>query len=132
MDSEKYERGKEIRIEVLGKEYVERKTGETDPHAQVWQDFGTELVWGSIWARPGLSRKMRSMLNICMLAMIGQLSELKLYVRAALDLGVTRDEIVEILLQVTVYGGAPKGNQAFAAAVEVFKAIDAGADPAAE
>lgn len=125
MEKSKYEIGKDIRVEVFGQEYVDSKTRTNiNPHAKVWQDFATELVWGSIWARPGLPRQTRSMLNICMLVLIGALPELKLHVRGALTNGVTRDEIVEVLLQAAVYGGAPKGNQAFQAVEELFEEID--------
>jgi len=131
MTTDRYEIGKPVRVEVLGQDYVTAKLRpDMDPHAKVWQEFATELVWGSIWARPGLSRQTRAILNIAMLVVIGTVPELKLYIRAALASGVTRDEITEVLLQAAVYGGAPKGNQAFHAMEETFNEIDAAASAA--
>ena len=64
------------------------------------------------------------MINLTMLAALNRGSELRLHLRAALNNGVTRDEIKEILMQIGAYCGIPACLEAFKIATEVFKEID--------
>jgi len=84
----------------------------------------TEHAWAAVWARPGLDKKIRSMLTIAMLASLGKHEELALHIRATRNTGVTKDEVKEVLLQVAVYAGAPAGNSAFAIAKRVYKEME--------
>jgi 4-carboxymuconolactone decarboxylase len=120
MDTERYELGVRLRREIVGAEYVDQQMRLADASLRPWQDYVNEFVWGGIWGRPGLSRKTRSLLNLAMLAVLNTPQELKLHIRGALVNAVTREEIVEVLLQAAMYGGAPKGVQAFSAMREVF------------
>jgi 4-carboxymuconolactone decarboxylase len=120
MDAERYELGLRLRREIVGKAHVDQQMRLADAYARPWQDYVNEFVWGGIWGRPGLSRKTRSVLNLAMLAVLNMPHELKLHIRGALVNGVTREEIVEVFLQAAMYGGAPKGVQAFSAMREVF------------
>ena len=107
MASEMYERGLPIRRQVLGSDYVDRSIAEADDFNRPLQEMITEHAWGTIWTRPGLSRKTRSMLNVGMLTALNRPHELRLHVRGALNNGVTEDELREIVLQIAVYCGAP-------------------------
>ncbi len=107
MPSELYERGLPIRREVLGSEYVDRSIAEADDFNRPLQEQITEHAWGTIWTRPGLPRRIRSLLNVGMLTALNRPHELRLHVRGALNNGVTRDELREVMLQVAVYCGAP-------------------------
>jgi 4-carboxymuconolactone decarboxylase len=120
MDAERYEHGVQLRREIFGDEYVDQQTRLADAYSRPWQDYVNEFVWGGIWGRPGLSKKTRSLLNLAMLAVLNMPHELKLHIRGALVNGVTREEIVEVFLQAAMYGGAPKGVQAFSMMREVF------------
>jgi len=112
--SESFERGLPIRKQVLGEAYVDASLRNATAFNEDFQTFVTETAWGSVWSRPGLPRKTRSMLTIAMLAVLGQHEELKLHVRAAVrNTGVTQDELKEVLLQVAVYAGVPAANSAF-------------------
>ena len=126
MNRKTYEEGLAIRREVLGAEYVDKAiaAAETDPFARALQEFVTEWAWGSIWTRPGLPRKTRSLLNLAMLAAMNRTHEIKLHVKGALNNGVTREEIAEVFLQAGVYAGAPAAVDAFRIAREVFAEID--------
>ena len=64
MPNEMYERGLQIRREVLGSEYVDRAIGSADDFNKEFQEILTEYCWGAVWGRPGLSRKQRSLNNI--------------------------------------------------------------------
>lgn len=119
-DQSLYDRGLTVRKDVLGAQYVDKALAAADDLTRPWQEYVTKHCWGAIWARPGLSRKTRSMLNLAMLAATGHAEELKLHLRGALTNGVTREEIGEIFLQVGAYAGAPSALTAFRAAKEVF------------
>jgi 4-carboxymuconolactone decarboxylase len=124
MSKEVYEKGLAIRREVLSAEYVDNAIKNADAFNQPLQELVTEYCWGAVWGRPGLPKKMRSMLNLAMLTALNKPHELKLHVRGALRNGVTREEISEILLHAAVYAGVPAAVDAFRTAREVFDEID--------
>lgn len=117
-----FKKGLEVRQDVLGAKYVDTTLAESDDFLGAFQRLLTAWAWGYIWSRPGLDRKIRSMLNLAMLTALGRPKELGIYVKGALNSGVSVDEIKEVLLQATVYCGTPAGRQAFLAAHEAIKA----------
>jgi 4-carboxymuconolactone decarboxylase len=122
--SDLFKQGLEVRRSVLGAEYVDGSIARADDFNAAFQQMTTEVAWGMIWTRPGLPRKTRSMINLTMLAALNRGSEFRLHLRAALNNGVTRDEIKEILLQIGAYCGIPACLEAFRIATEVFKEVD--------
>ena len=124
MDQATYDKGKEIRAQVLGDAYVQKATTNVDSFNGPLQDLVTEYCWGAVWGRDGLPLKTRSMLNLAMLATLNRPQELATHVRGALTNGVTRDEIGEIFLQVAVYAGVPAAVECFRIARTVLDDID--------
>jgi 4-carboxymuconolactone decarboxylase len=122
--SEPYDRGIAARREVLGDEHVDRAIEHTTEFTADFQDFITRYAWGAVWARPGLDRRTRSCITLAMLVALGREEELAMHVRAALRIGLTRDEIKEVLLQTAVYCGVPAANGAFAVAQTVLDELD--------
>ncbi len=122
MDKKTYDRGLEIRTEVLGKEYVANAMRNVDDFNKPMQELVTEYCWGAVWGREELPRKTRSMLNLAMIGILNRPHELKAHIAGALRNGVTKDEIREIFMQMTIYAGVPAGVDAFRAAREVFAA----------
>jgi 4-carboxymuconolactone decarboxylase len=122
MDERKrHEAGTKMRRKVLGDVHVDRaKAHETD-FTKDFQDLLTRYAWGEIWARPGLNQKTRSVLTIAMLVALNRNDELRLHLRAALNNGVTRDEIREVLLHSAIYCGIPAANSAFHIASEILR-----------
>ena len=120
--SKLFEQGLKVRREVLGSDYVDGSLAEADDFMMAIQNITTEIGWGYVWARPGLDRKTRSMINLALLTALSKPVELKLHVRGALANGVSVDEIKEILLHTSVYCGIPAALEAFKAAHEVLKA----------
>ena len=118
--------GEEVRRAVLGDEHVDRAVEKTDDVTAEFQDFITRYAWGGIWTRPGLERRERSIVTLSVLAALHHDGELGLHVRAARRNGLTREEIVEVLLQVGVYAGVPAANRAFAVAERVLGELDEG------
>ncbi len=125
MSSEKYERGLALRKQVLGADYVEKSFANADDFSRPMQELSTEYCWGHVWAREGLSRRDRSLLNLGMISALNRPHELKLHVKAALTNGLTRAEICEIFLQVGIYCGIPAGIDSVRIAREAFKEVDA-------
>jgi 4-carboxymuconolactone decarboxylase len=121
-----YARGLAIRKEVLGDEYVEKSlaAAREDEFTAPLQELVTEYCWGAVWSREGLDRRTRSMLNLAMMTALDRQRELKLHLRGALNNGVSREEIREVLLQATVYCGIPAGLETFRTAREAFEELD--------
>jgi 4-carboxymuconolactone decarboxylase len=116
-----YERGMAVRREVLGDEHVDRARAATTPFTADFQDFITRYAWGSVWAREGLDRRTRSCLTLALLAALGREGELEMHTRAALRVGLSPEEIREVLLHTAVYAGVPAANSAFAVAQRVLE-----------
>jgi 4-carboxymuconolactone decarboxylase len=125
MNPDLFDKGLATRRDVLGSDYVDQALQNADPFSLPLQEFVTQYAWGDIWNRPGLARRDRSLLVLGMLTALNRPHELKLHLRGALNNGVTRDEIREVLLQSAVYCGAPAAMDSFRVAREVFAALDA-------
>lgn len=118
MDS-RYEAGMKVRKEVLGEEHVAKAQAETTDLDADFQRFITEMAWGSVWTRPDLNRRTRSLVTIAILAALGR-EELALHLRASRNIGVKPREIAEVLLHVAIYAGIPAANAAFAMAKKLL------------
>ena len=123
MTAELYEKGLAVRRAVLGKEYVDKAIADVDDFTQPLQELVTEYCWGSIWTRPGLSRKTRSLINLAMLTALNRPHEVKLHLRGALNNGCSKEEIMEVLLQTAIYCGVPAAVDSFRIAKEVFQEL---------
>ncbi|MFZ0485793.1 MAG: carboxymuconolactone decarboxylase family protein [Arenicellales bacterium] len=124
MTDDLFERGLKIRKQVLGAEHVEKSLANADEFTQPMQDLVTRYCWGEVWNRPGLDKQQRSMINLAMISALNRPHELRLHVRGALNNGLSRETIREILLQVAIYCGVPAAIDSFRTAREVFDEID--------
>jgi 4-carboxymuconolactone decarboxylase len=124
MNKELFDKGLEIRKSVLGKEFVENSIKNADEFAMPMQELATEYCWGYVWGRPGLDKRTRSFLNLGMIAALNRPHELKIHVKGALRNGLTRQEIMEVFLQVAIYCGVPAGVDSFRIAKEAFAEYD--------
>lgn len=115
-----YERGLKVRKEVLGDAYVDNAINSADDFTRPLQEYVTAHAWAASWARPGLEKKTRSMLNLAMLTALNRPHEFKVHVKGALNNGVSKDEIREILIHAAVYCGAPAALDSARVAKEVF------------
>ncbi len=131
-DQELYDRGMRIRREVLGDSYVDHAVANVDEFNRDFQQFLNEYCWGALWGREGLSRKQRSLNNLCLLYALNRQVEFETHVRGALHNGCSVVEIRETLLQVAVYAGIPAGVEAFRLARKVLleEGLDFSAPPA--
>jgi 4-carboxymuconolactone decarboxylase len=112
--------GLKVRKAVLGPAYVAKALQGADDFSQPFQTLLTEVCWGRVWGRPGLSRRQRSLNTLCMLAALNRSQEFETHVRGALRNGCTRKELRETFLQIAIYCGMPAGVEAFRVARRVF------------
>ena len=120
MDQKTYDVGMKMRRQVAGNEYVDKAMANVDDFNREFTELLNTYCWNDIWNRPGLPRKTRSVLNLGMLCALGKEHELKLHLRGALNNGLTKEEIKEVLMQTAIYCGVPAAVVAFRCAKEVF------------
>jgi len=119
-ETNRFEDGLEVRREVLGADHVDRSLERASAFARPMQELVTEYCWGAVWARPGLDRRTRSLLNLAMLTALDRPHELRIHLRGALTNGVSAAEIQEVLLQAAIYCGVPAAMDAFRVAEEIL------------
>ena len=126
MGPDAYFAGMAVRREVLGDAHVDRAIAGTTEFTAEFQDLITRYAWGTIWTRPGLDRRSRSLITLTAMVARGHHEELAMHLRAARRNGLTNDEIKEVLLQTAIYCGVPDANTAFRIASQVLADYDAG------
>ncbi len=110
--------------EVTAKLWGERAGGGGLPAQQLAPDFFklvTEFCFGMFWSRPQLDLRSRSLCTVAQLAALGKTQELKGHLIGARNLGITRDELIEVLMQTACYAGVPAAVNALNAAADVLK-----------
>jgi 4-carboxymuconolactone decarboxylase len=125
-DEERRAAGMRTRREVLGDAHVDRAVAATTPFTADFQDYITRTAWGDLWQRPGLSRRDRSLLTLAITAALRHWDEFALHVRAAVNNGVTDEEIAEALQHCAVYAWVPAANHAFAVARPIVEELRGG------
>ena len=128
MSDERYDRGMKTRRSVLGDSHVDRAEANTTAFDADFQRYITESVWGSIWNRPDLGRRERSLITVALLAALGYEHELAVHVRATRNTGASMAEVREVLLHVAAYAGVPAAHRAFAIVKAVYEEPDAKAE----
>ncbi len=114
--------GRRIMNELMGDGYVEGKDKKRNSFTSVLNDYSEEVCFGRVWARTGIDHKLRSILNVAMLAALGRPNQLRNHLDGALNNGWTVDELQEVLLHSAVYCGLPAAGDAFKVAEEVLRA----------
>ena len=123
MTSELFEKGLQVRREVLGAEHVDASLSQADDFSRPLQELVTEYCWGNVWSRPGLDRKTRSLINVAMLTALNRPHEVKLHLRGALNNGCSKNDIMEVLLQPAIYCGVPAAMDSLRVAKEFFQEV---------
>lgn len=121
---ERFSKGQATRRKVLGDAHVDRSQQNQTDFDEPFQKFITEGAWGSVWSRPQISHRERSMVTIALLAGLGNFEELALHTRATANTGATQDDVLEVLLHVAVYAGVPRANHAIKVVKEVFAEME--------
>ena len=121
-ESEAFVKGRQLRRQLMGEAYVDRinQTLYADPIMQKFANLSSETIFGTLWTRPGLDLKTRTLICVASDATAGRTPELALHLRMALRQGWTENELVETLFHLLGYVGAPLIREALLTAKEVF------------
>jgi len=123
MSQDAHEKGMELRRRVMGEGHVAKRGASPDPFTRQQQELVTEIAWGTIWSRPGLPLKVRSLVTLGMLAALNRPDEIKGHVLGALNNGATKEEIIEVFVHSAAYCGFPASNGGVRLCVEVFREL---------
>jgi len=107
-----HEKGFKKRGELFGEQHVQRTWDYFNKFDEGFARLVNDTVFGEIWNRPGLPTKTRSMITMAALMVLGRAPELKIHMRGALNVGVTKDEIKELIIHLSQYGGIPVAVEA--------------------
>ncbi|HEY0986768.1 MAG TPA: carboxymuconolactone decarboxylase family protein [Kofleriaceae bacterium] len=111
-------------VEVTKKLWGDRAGGQQLPAQKLAPEFFmrvAEFCFGMFWSRPNLALRDRSLCTVAQLAALGRTEELKAHLAGALNLGITREELIEVLMQTACYAGIPIAVGALNAAAEVLQ-----------
>ncbi|MDR6548159.1 3-oxoadipate enol-lactonase/4-carboxymuconolactone decarboxylase [Chryseobacterium rhizosphaerae] len=114
------EKGMHVRRTVLGTEHVDRTIVNKNSFNDDFQELIAYVPWGSVWARPAMSKHNRSLITLAMLIPLNKEDEFKMHVRAAFNNGLTVAELKELILHSSIYCGFPAANEAYKLAEEVL------------
>jgi 4-carboxymuconolactone decarboxylase len=121
MNQEAFEKGKALRRKVMGEKHIAKRGASPDAFTTQQNELVTSLAWGTIWSRPGLPLKVRSLVTLAMLTALNRPDEIKGHIVGALNNGATKEEIIEVFVQAAAYCGFPASNGSVRLGVEVFK-----------
>ena len=121
-DSPLRTKGRAMRRKLMGDAYAAKvdKTVYNDPIMEKFAEVTQEAIFGTLWDRPGLDLKTRTMITVISDTATGRAPELKLHLRFARNHGWSEDELAEAILHLTGYVGAPLVREALLTAREVF------------
>lgn len=125
--SERFEAGMKTRRSVLGDAHVDRAEASKTAFDEPFQTLITETAWGSVWSRPDISKRDRSLITLALLAALGQWDEVAMHVRATANTGATPAEVREAMLHVAIYAGVPAANHALKLIKQTYR--DMGVEP---
>jgi 4-carboxymuconolactone decarboxylase len=121
MNQEAYKRGMALRRKVMGEKHIAKRGASSDRYTRQQIELVTAIAWGTIWSRPGLPLKVRSLVTLGMLAALDRPDEIRGHIIGALNNGASIDEIIEVFVHAAGYCGFPASNGAVRLAVDVFK-----------
>ena len=124
-DDSLFDKGMEIRRKVLGDEWVNQGAKSAATFGAGFQELVTTVGWGSVWSRPGLALRDRSLIVIALMAAQNRLTDLELHLHGGYRNGLSKLELEEALIQVGLYAGFPVASAANAIGKKVFAEIEA-------
>jgi 4-carboxymuconolactone decarboxylase len=124
MAKDSYKDGEVARRKMLGDKWVDRSLANRNDFNADFIDQITRHVWCDIWTRPGLDQRTRRFMAITVMMALNRWEEFRLHVMGGLNAGdITKNDLKEIILQATVYCGAPVGNRAMKEATVALKEV---------
>jgi len=102
---------------------ADEPTAKRNPYADIAPalgDYTDRVLFGEVWERPGLSKRDRSLVTVATLVALYRTNELPFHLKRAIENGVTRDELIELITHLAFYAGWPAANTAITIARQVF------------
>ncbi|APZ52461.1 4-carboxymuconolactone decarboxylase [Salipiger abyssi] len=122
--SESFDKGMQVRREVLGNAHVDRAEAGKTEFDLPFQTLITESAWGTVWASDRITRRERSMLTLALLAATGNFEEIPMHIRATANTGASKGDVAEALQHVAIYAGVPKANHALKLAKQTYAEME--------
>jgi len=122
--TDRYEKGMQVRRQVLGHYHVDRAEDAQTDFDKPFQTLITESAWGHVWASDAISLRERSMLTLAILAATGNFDEIAMHIRATSRTAASRSDVMEAFQHVAIYAGVPRANHAIKIAKEVFAEME--------
>jgi 4-carboxymuconolactone decarboxylase len=120
----RYDNGMATRRAVLGNAHVDRaEEAKTDFDAP-FQSLITESAWGTVWSSDAISLRERSMLTLALLAATGNFDEIPMHIRATLNTGASKQDVIEVFQHVAIYAGVPAANHAIKLAKQTYAEME--------
>lgn len=120
-DNEREERGLKLRIDMFGRDAVEKRMNAFGAFGQPLQHIINAYAYGDVWQRDALPPSTKSLVMVAMMAATGHTNELGVHLRGALKNGCTAEQIQEVLLLLALYCGIPAANEAHRIAADVLR-----------
>ena len=120
-DKELYERGLKMRVDMFGREAVEKRMNAFGDFGRPLQHIINAYAYGDVWQRSALPPAIKSLVMVAMMAAAGHPNELRVHLKGAVKNGCTTAQIQEVLLLLTMYCGIPAANDAHCIAAEVLQ-----------
>jgi 4-carboxymuconolactone decarboxylase len=86
-------------------------------------EYTDKVLFGEVWERPGLSKRDRSLITVATLVALYRTNELPFHLNRAIENGVTKDELIELITHLAFYSGWPTASTAIAIARKVFAEV---------
>ncbi|WP_299783273.1 4-carboxymuconolactone decarboxylase [uncultured Roseobacter sp.] len=122
--SDRYATGMQKRREVLGDAYVDQAQAAKSDIDADFQNLITEGAWGTVWASDAISLRERSMLTLALLAALGNFDEIPMHIRATVNTGASKSDVIETFQHVAIYAGVPRANHALKLAKQTFAEME--------
>ncbi len=116
-----YDKGMALRRKILGDKHIAQREASGDAFTKEQYRISTEFAYGTLWSRPGLPLKVRSLVTLAMLTALDKPDEIRGHILGALNNGATKEEIYEVFAQAAGYCGLPASNGATRLFVQVLK-----------
>jgi len=117
-DSDRFEKGAEVMQKLLG------RVPEEGAMQEDFRQITVKNLFGDIWTRPGLAVRDRSLITCAVLTALGREPQLRIHMKGALNVGISREEILEMMVHIAHYAGWPTAVNGTHVAEAVFKEID--------
>ena len=120
-EKELHERGLKLRIDMFGREAVEKRMNAFGEFGKPLQHIINAYAYGDVWSRSALPPATKSLAMVAMMAAAGHPNELRVHLKGAVKNGCSAEQIQEILLLLAMYCGIPASNEAHRIAAEVLR-----------